>query len=250
MSTAKRLVLSLAGRKDSQHTPGASSTRLVGNSLSPGHELDEIAIVSHGGTDTCGRVSYGSLSLNGPRYIPGECRCCIGLSLSIPTLLYLRCFALVRLSIDDDVEWFISKLSVTIPLVKCPGQWCFFLFLASNESFQHTLCDDGTIRHDYCCFIFCCCCVIMLDFVVHIAVSVRALLDGSLTQLLSKYQHIRSRFCVRCDKVFFVGHPSPISFCRRRHRSLSLPSRRWRVYLVFSHLWFDGSGLIKLYVIA
>lgn len=48
----------------------ASSTRLVGNSLSPGHELDEIAIVSHGGAETCGRVSYGSLSLNGPRYIP------------------------------------------------------------------------------------------------------------------------------------------------------------------------------------
>lgn len=71
MSTAKRLVLSLAGRKDSLNTPGASSTRLVGNSLSPGHELDEIAIVSHGGTD-CGRVSYGSLSLNGPRYIPGK----------------------------------------------------------------------------------------------------------------------------------------------------------------------------------
>lgn len=70
MSTAKRLVLSLAGRKDSQQTTGASSTRLVGNSLSPGHELDEIAIVSHA-PDTCGRVSYGSLSLNGPRYIPG-----------------------------------------------------------------------------------------------------------------------------------------------------------------------------------
>lgn len=70
MSTAKRLVLSLAGRKDS-HQTGASSTRLVGNSLSPGHELDEIAIVSHTGSDACGRVSYGSLSLNGPRYIPG-----------------------------------------------------------------------------------------------------------------------------------------------------------------------------------
>lgn len=72
MSTAKRLVLSLAGRKDSQHTSGASSTRLVGNSLSPGHELDEIAIVSHGGIETLGRVSYGSLSLNGPHYIPGK----------------------------------------------------------------------------------------------------------------------------------------------------------------------------------
>jgi len=73
MSTAKRLVLSLAGRKDSQHIAGTSSTRLVGNnSLSPGHELDEIAVVSRSGTETCGRISYGSLSLNGPRYIPGE----------------------------------------------------------------------------------------------------------------------------------------------------------------------------------
>jgi hypothetical protein len=74
MSSAKRLVLSLAGRKDShpQSTQGASSTRLVGN-LSPGHELDEIAVVSHSGTETCGRASYGSLALlNGPRYIPGE----------------------------------------------------------------------------------------------------------------------------------------------------------------------------------
>lgn len=73
MSSAKRLVLSLAGRKDSQSTQGASSTRLVGNSLSPGHELDEIAVVCHsGGTETCGRASYGSLLLNGPRYIPGK----------------------------------------------------------------------------------------------------------------------------------------------------------------------------------
>lgn len=72
MSSAKRLVLSLAGRKDSQSAQGASSTRLVGNSLSPGHELDEIAVVCHSGTETCGRASYGSLLLNGPRYIPGE----------------------------------------------------------------------------------------------------------------------------------------------------------------------------------
>ncbi len=75
MSSAKRLVLSLAGRKDhSQSIQGASSTRLFGNSLSsPGHELDEIAVVSHSGTETCGRASYGSLAyLNGPRYIPGE----------------------------------------------------------------------------------------------------------------------------------------------------------------------------------
>ncbi|KAG5670425.1 hypothetical protein PVAND_000691 [Polypedilum vanderplanki] len=67
---AKRLVLSLTSRKDSIPTTGASSTRLVGNSLSPGHELDEIAVVSHSGVESCGRVSYGSLSLNGPRYIP------------------------------------------------------------------------------------------------------------------------------------------------------------------------------------
>lgn len=88
MSTAKRLVLSLAGRNDSQQTPGASSTRLVGNSLSPGHELDEIAIVSHG-TETCGRVSYGSLSLNGPRYIPGK-RELISPYLSFPLISCLR----------------------------------------------------------------------------------------------------------------------------------------------------------------
>jgi hypothetical protein len=75
MSTAKRLVLSLTGRKESQGTAGtgASSTRLVSNS--PGHELDEIAIVSSCGAEsTTGRVSYGSLSLgqaNGPRF-PGE----------------------------------------------------------------------------------------------------------------------------------------------------------------------------------
>lgn len=74
MSTAKRLVLSLTGRKDSQGNAGASSTRLV-NSNSPGHELDEIAIVSScGAGSTIGRVSYGSLSLgqsNGPRFMPG-----------------------------------------------------------------------------------------------------------------------------------------------------------------------------------
>lgn len=72
MSTAyDRLVLSLTGRKDCQHhTSGASSTRLVGNSLSPGHELDEIAIVSH--DDVQSSVSYGTLSMNGPRHIIGE----------------------------------------------------------------------------------------------------------------------------------------------------------------------------------
>ncbi|XP_053688199.1 cyclic nucleotide-gated cation channel alpha-3 [Sabethes cyaneus] len=74
MSTAKRLVLSLRGRKESQSTAGTSSTRLVSaNSTSPGQELDEIAVVS-GGAETS-HVSYGSLSLghtNGPRYIPDD----------------------------------------------------------------------------------------------------------------------------------------------------------------------------------
>uniref|UniRef100_A0AAG5DDK6 Cyclic nucleotide-binding domain-containing protein n=1 Tax=Anopheles atroparvus TaxID=41427 RepID=A0AAG5DDK6_ANOAO len=75
MSTAKRLVLSLRGRKESHGTAGTSSTRLVSaNSTSPGHELDEIAVVS-AGADVSGHVSYGSLSLghtNGPRYIPDD----------------------------------------------------------------------------------------------------------------------------------------------------------------------------------
>uniref|UniRef100_A0A182KBZ8 Uncharacterized protein n=1 Tax=Anopheles christyi TaxID=43041 RepID=A0A182KBZ8_9DIPT len=74
MSTAKRLVLSLRGRKESHGTAGTSSTRLVSaNSTSPGHELDEIAVVSVGAES--GHVSYGSLSLghtNGPRYIPAK----------------------------------------------------------------------------------------------------------------------------------------------------------------------------------
>lgn len=72
MSTAKRLVLSLRGRKESQSTAGTSSTRLVsGNSSSPGHELDEIAVVS--GSGDSGRASYGSLGqANGPRFVSGE----------------------------------------------------------------------------------------------------------------------------------------------------------------------------------
>lgn len=47
MSTAKRLVLSFRRRKQ-QHTsvPTTSSTRLVSGSTSPGHEIDEIAVVS------------------------------------------------------------------------------------------------------------------------------------------------------------------------------------------------------------
>lgn len=71
MSTAKRLVLSLRGRKESQSTAGTSSTRLVsGASSSPGHELDEIAVVSGSG-DSCHVLSYGSLvQPNGPTYTP------------------------------------------------------------------------------------------------------------------------------------------------------------------------------------
>ena len=44
MSTAKRL-LSLTGRKEFQNPSGIN--RLVENNL-PGHELEEIAVVSHG----------------------------------------------------------------------------------------------------------------------------------------------------------------------------------------------------------
>ncbi|XP_035907927.1 cyclic nucleotide-gated cation channel alpha-3 isoform X10 [Anopheles stephensi] len=82
MSTAKRLVLSLRGRKESHGTAGTSSTRLVSaNSTSPGHELDEIAVVSVGAES--GHVSYGSLSLghtNGPRYIPDIVSSKLGMS--------------------------------------------------------------------------------------------------------------------------------------------------------------------------
>ncbi|XP_030370043.1 uncharacterized protein LOC115620772 [Scaptodrosophila lebanonensis] len=55
MSTAKRLVLSLRGRKNSQGNSATSSTRLVS---SPGHELDEIAVVSGTGTSSH-HFSYG-----------------------------------------------------------------------------------------------------------------------------------------------------------------------------------------------
>lgn len=65
-------MLSLRGRKDSQGNAGASSsTRLYSGSsnLSPGHELDEIAVVSGSGTAEL----YGSLSQqNGPSLVPGE----------------------------------------------------------------------------------------------------------------------------------------------------------------------------------
>ncbi|KAL7025136.1 hypothetical protein ACKWTF_013359 [Chironomus riparius] len=108
MSTAKRLVLSLAGRKDSNLATGASSTRLVGNSLSPGHELDEIAVVSNSGTEACGRVSYGSLSLNGPRYIPDIVNSKIGMQ---------------RPQIGQSISqqgFFSSRDSLSVPCVSHP----------------------------------------------------------------------------------------------------------------------------------
>lgn len=45
MSTAKRLVWSLRGRKNSDSNPATSSTHLVASGVLPGHELDEVAIV-------------------------------------------------------------------------------------------------------------------------------------------------------------------------------------------------------------
>lgn len=102
MSAAKRLVLSLAGRRGEGSSPAAassagSSTRLVdragsgsgpgggpgtpagsgmgavgGSAGSAGSDLEEIAIVSNA---SGGQVKYGSgnLSSNGPRLVPGEC---------------------------------------------------------------------------------------------------------------------------------------------------------------------------------
>lgn len=76
-STAKRLVLSWRGRKQSQDS---SVGRLVGQigSSTPNsgdnHELDEIAIVSSN-ADPC-HVKYGSgntlCTINGPRLVPGN----------------------------------------------------------------------------------------------------------------------------------------------------------------------------------
>lgn len=77
MSTAKRLVLSWRGRKQSHDS---SVGRLVGHggggALGPGdnHELDEIAVVSSN-ADPC-HVKYGSgttlSTINGPRLVPGK----------------------------------------------------------------------------------------------------------------------------------------------------------------------------------
>lgn len=77
MSTAKRLVLSWRGRKQSHDS---SAGRLVthggggsGIGSADGHELDEIAVVSSN-ADPC-HVKYGSgplSTINGPRLVPGK----------------------------------------------------------------------------------------------------------------------------------------------------------------------------------
>lgn len=81
MSTAKRLVLSLRGRKQSQDSSigrlvNTGTTNIAGGKdhSTDGHELDEIAVVSSN-ADPC-HVKYGSGSLglstiNGPRLVPG-----------------------------------------------------------------------------------------------------------------------------------------------------------------------------------
>ncbi|KAG5895749.1 hypothetical protein JTB14_029519 [Gonioctena quinquepunctata] len=74
MSTAKRLVLSWRGRKQSHDS---SAGRLVGHRVGPlgdCHELDEIAVVSSNAEP--GHLKYGSgttlSTINGPRLVPGE----------------------------------------------------------------------------------------------------------------------------------------------------------------------------------
>lgn len=81
MSTAKRLVLSLRGRKQSQDSSigrlvNTGNTNIIGGKdhITDAHELDEIAVVSN--ADPC-QVKYGSGSLglstiNGPRLVPGD----------------------------------------------------------------------------------------------------------------------------------------------------------------------------------
>ncbi|XP_044571582.1 cyclic nucleotide-gated cation channel beta-1 isoform X5 [Drosophila ananassae] len=69
MSTAKRLVLSLRGRKNSQGNSATSSTRLVSAGTSPGHELDEIAVVSGTGSSSH-HFSYGGCIAAGDAPLP------------------------------------------------------------------------------------------------------------------------------------------------------------------------------------
>ncbi|EDW31924.1 GL10705 [Drosophila persimilis] len=76
MSTAKRLVLSLRGRKNSQGNSATSSTRLVSAGTSPGHELEEIAVVSGTGTSSHhfsygGCIASSDAAASTPRYSTG-----------------------------------------------------------------------------------------------------------------------------------------------------------------------------------
>lgn len=82
MSTAKRLVLSWRGRKQSHdssvgrlvtHGGGVGGGGGSGIGSADGHELDEIAVVSSN-ADPC-HVKYGSgplSTINGPRLVPGN----------------------------------------------------------------------------------------------------------------------------------------------------------------------------------
>lgn len=74
MSTAKRLVLSWRGRKQSHDSSAGRLVAHGGSALGSvdGHELDEIAVVSSN-ADPC-HVKYGSgpvATINGPRLVPG-----------------------------------------------------------------------------------------------------------------------------------------------------------------------------------
>ncbi|TDG48340.1 hypothetical protein AWZ03_005295 [Drosophila navojoa] len=83
MSTAKRLVLSLRGRKNSQGNSATSSTRLVSAGTSPGHELDEIAVVSGTGS-TSHHFSYGGCIGNNNDAISAAAVACYSTDLATP----------------------------------------------------------------------------------------------------------------------------------------------------------------------
>ncbi|KAF5306372.1 hypothetical protein FQR65_LT07396 [Abscondita terminalis] len=75
MSTAKRLVLSWRGRKQSHDSSAGRLVAHGGSALGSvdGHELDEIAVVSSN-ADPC-HVKYGSgplSTINGPRLVPAS----------------------------------------------------------------------------------------------------------------------------------------------------------------------------------
>ncbi|XP_034654552.1 potassium/sodium hyperpolarization-activated cyclic nucleotide-gated channel 4 isoform X2 [Drosophila subobscura] len=93
MSTAKRLVLSLRGRKNSQGNSATSSTRLVSAGTSPGHELEEIAVVSGTGSSSH-HFSYGGCiassdaagAASTPRYSTADSATCKSKARATPSL--------------------------------------------------------------------------------------------------------------------------------------------------------------------